>query len=620
MASNSPLPLSPHYGVDLRALMNLSLGEPEPMPAEPVPSGTIGERIKAPPPAIAPPLVACPEIMTQETQPSEVRIITADQYWPLALPHRLFVLGPLLDLAQPMIRPAVRLHTEQQLLDLYRRSYHCVPLPPHVLAAIKEQVTRAPRERLAAWLDAGREEVMAAATLDNALAERKALRLDALRRGASGCWGDRTVAVAELMTDVFTLCRASKEDVERAARISDQFGGSISLAIQSLDVATDTTFEKVLASMIRPALSNGDLPEGERAAILAFAARRSPYWLEGLFLPRPAHPSVSIHLINDRGGRRSRVVEVGPSAEPGETAAECYRRIRDQLEDRIIGRPELCRRLALVGTAHLHGIANQRVLLCGPTGSGKTHSARALAEAIERPFLHVDMGDTTATGWKGLSIPDVLDLLVQSVGGRLDGAVLHLDEVDKVRINSDTTGNSHDHAINRQASLLALLDGRPVTPETGTDQLETSRLLVIGTGAFDGQFTKEPPSTQDLTRWGWMSEFAARWGERLVLSPPGLSEAIELLRSSERSVGRHLGPMLEALKIKVEVPDTVLAYTADLWLRTGSDFRSAADWLLAAAKQRLIELLEQGRTDTIVLVPDDIVIQRASGNDRRPFR
>lgn len=156
-----------------------------------------------------------------------------------------------------------------------------------------------------------------------------------------------------------------------------------------------------------------------------------------------------------------------------------------------------------------------------------------------------------------------------------------------------------------------------MTPEYGSHQLDTSRLLVIATGAFGGSFTTEPPSTDDLVRWGWIPELAARWGERLCLPSPTRSEAIELLRSSERSVGRRLAPLTAALAIRIQVPEEVLAYVADLWLRAGADYRSASEWLLTAARRRVIEMLEDGGAGTIVLAPDDVVASRRSNENRR---
>ena len=119
-------------------------------------------------------------------------------------------------------------------------------------------------------------------------------------------------------------------------------------------------------------------------------------------------------------------------------------------------------------------------------------------------------------------------------------------------------------------------------------------------------------------RWGWMPELAARWGERLYLRPPGRAEAIELLRSSERSVARRLSPLMTALGIRIEVPEGVLAYVADVWLRGGSDYRTAAEWLLAAARQRLIDALERGEAGPQVLVPDGIPVPAPQRGPQKP--
>lgn len=613
MASDNPPPISPHYGVDLRALVDQAFGSFVPVPAGPVPGGTIGERIQSPAPSIAPPLVACREAMQQDAPSSEVRIVTAAEYWALALPHRWLVLGPLLDLAGLDIEAGERLDVEQRLLGVYYRRYQSVPLPPNVLALLRELAVAAPAARLSAWLDAAREETMHVAQIEEAMVLRRELRLEALRLGATGEWDERMVSVAELMTDLLALCRAARDDVERAFGERWRSRGSVSLAFRSIDEAQDTTFERTLSAVLRPALTEDDLADDERERILAFAATRPPRWRDGLLGRGFRRVTVTIHQITDRTPPPARASGTGEIMEAGETASESYRRIRDALEERIIARPELCRRLALVGTAHLHGVTHQRVLLCGPTGSGKTHGARALADAIGRPFLQIDMSDVTATGWRGADLPSVLSALALRAGGKLAGAVLQLDEIDKVRIGKGVEGNSLEAKANLQASLLGLLDGQPVTPDSaGNDQVDTSNVLVLGTGAFAGRFVTEPPSTRDLVRWGWTPELAARWGERLVLSPPGRSEAVELLRSSERSVKRRLGPLTSALGIRIEVPEAVLAYVADRWLRTGSDYRSAAEWLLSAARTRLIEALEQGGEDTIVLTPDDIVVSRRS--------
>jgi chromosomal replication initiation ATPase DnaA len=78
---------------------------------------------------------------------------------------------------------------------------------------------------------------------------------------------------------------------------------------------------------------------------------------------------------------------VGPANEQQpEDPRSTYRRLVAELQGRIVGTQnlELIRQLALLGVGHLNGVSGNRLLLVGATGSGKTHAARCLAEAITR--------------------------------------------------------------------------------------------------------------------------------------------------------------------------------------------------------------------------------------------
>ncbi|MHB1167987.1 MAG: AAA family ATPase [Longimicrobiales bacterium] len=288
-----------------------------------------------------------------------------------------------------------------------------------------------------------------------------------------------------------------------------------------------------------------------------------------------------------------------------------YLRIRHELEQEIIGDRELCARLALAGVGMLIGVSHQRILLCGTTGSGKSHSARSLAKVLQRPYFAIDLSDVTATGWRGADIPDLLAALASRGDGSLDGSVLLLDEIDKCRVVPRTDGNSLQAQVQLQASLLALIDGGITTAEgSAARQLETAGLLVIATGAFGGRFAVRPPTTRELVTWGWMPELAARWGDRICLRRPSRHVAMELLERSDRSVSRRLGSLAEALGLQLLVSREALAYVVDLWYRSDSDFRSASEWLLSAARTRLIETLEHDAERQIVVVPDDIDVAR----------
>lgn len=611
----SNFPVAPMYLADLRELASQAFSDPQPLPSEAVPGGTISERIRHSSAGATGPLVMCRvnEFVLDPEAP--IRLVGPAEYWPLALPWCLLIHGPLLELARQEITNEERLDAEKRLLEAYAENYPMVPLPPSLLGLIGKARRRAPWEGLTVWLDDAMAQVLATPTMNATVAARRKLRQDALSRGASGAWGEDTVAVAELMADVLTICRAAMADVDRARSEAGAHNDSIALSLSAIDDQQATLFESILELLARPALFPEDLTEvSAREAILSFAARREPRWMQGLLPRRSARAERAIVKVT-----RAKQEPTSPEkkcdtpAPVPEAAGDLYHRIKRALEQRVLGNPTVCRRLALIGAAHLLGVTHQRVLLAGPSGSGKTHASRSLAEVLTRPFMRVNATDLTPTGWRGGELNDFLEELAHRADGSLIGAVLVLDEIDKAAcLDPAADGNSREAKLNLQSALLGLCDGSPVSPDSiGKKQLETAGLLVIGIGAFGGLFGESPPSTEDLVRWGWMPEFAARWGDRINFAPLGRREAFDLLRSSENSVERRLGPLILALGIHVKVTDALLAYVVDAWLSTGTDFRTASEWVLAAARRRIIEALESGRTELIVLAPDDVAVEVA---------
>jgi hypothetical protein len=106
-------------------------------------------------------------------------------------------------------------------------------------------------------------------------------------------------------------------------------------------------------------------------------------------------------------------------------------------------------------------------------------------------------------------------------------------------------------------------------------------------------------------------------GQRLCVPSLGRDQATELLARSDRSVERALGRLAAALGLQLSVPREVLAYATDAWLRGEADFRSAAEWLLSAARRRMVAAMETDGEATIVLAPDDLDMARATTAEER---
>ena len=622
MAAPNPDPrsIAPVYLWDLRELLNRAFSAPDNVAGAPVPGGPLPARIRAM--ASAAGGRAGSEASRASGSVSQVdplvRSPRSAQYWTLSLPYRVLALGPLLDLASQELSQPDLSAAERLLLQAYSETYQALPLPHDVLLMLRQHDQDEPEDSLPTWLEDWRAEIWRATTIDEIEQVRHRARADVIRRLAGLSWSAPGAALAEVTTDVMCLCRAVAFDVDRARSAAGEHGGSVARAVADLDRRENTTFERYLPLLNRPAVDLEDFAPEERQWIAALAGGRKPVWREGV-LPPHTNSGPSSWTVPPRGytdvSPPIRATPTEPAEDRLSTQTETsdgidtralFRSLYDRLSAEIIGRDWLCRDLALLGVEHLSGGSRIRLLLAGPTGAGKSHAARVLAEAIKQPYLRVSMADVTATGWRGADITEIVSGLISD--SRQSSPVLVLDELDKVRVYEGSDSNSLQAKTDLMASLLALADGEPVTSEHSGGQVETDRILLIATGAFEGRFSTRPPSTADLVRWGWSAELAARFAHRIVLPPLSRSDAYRLLASGERSVGKALSALMEALNLEVVVPPSVIWYAVDRWAATEGDVRTAAEWLLIAARRRIAAHLDaDGEAGRILeLTPDDL--------------
>ncbi len=121
------------------------------------------------------------------------------------------------------------------------------------------------------------------------------------------------------------------------------------------------------------------------------------------------------------------------------------------------------------------------VLLIGPTGSGKTHIARNLAEILSVPFTIVDATEYTEAGYYGKDVEVmVADLLLKANHSVEDAerGIIFIDEVDKIarrspraRATAPAAATSAARACSRRCSSCsraARSSCRSTSPSTGT--------------------------------------------------------------------------------------------------------------------------------------------------------
>ena len=144
-------------------------------------------------------------------------------------------------------------------------------------------------------------------------------------------------------------------------------------------------------------------------------------------------------------------------------------------------------------------ISKSNIILLGSTGCGKTLLAQTLAKILNVPFAIADATSLTETGYVGDDVESVLLKLLQSANfdvKRAQTGIIYIDEIDKISRKASSSSSGRDiSGEGVQQNLLKLIEGTVAnvpqnsgrkTPNQETIKLDTTNILFIAGGAFDG--------------------------------------------------------------------------------------------------------------------------------------
>lgn len=139
-----------------------------------------------------------------------------------------------------------------------------------------------------------------------------------------------------------------------------------------------------------------------------------------------------------------------------------------------------------------------KILLDGPTGTGKTAILRSLAKKMSVPIVITGTNDYSTVGYVGANLTDILVDLLNKCNGNIEQAeqgVVCFDEFDKLAVSKDNKDSIFKKGI--QNELLKFIEGNTYDINYNGEivKFDTSKLTVIFMGAFtdlrEGKMTNE---------------------------------------------------------------------------------------------------------------------------------
>lgn len=224
----------------------------------------------------------------------------------------------------------------------------------------------------------------------------------------------------------------------------------------------------------------------------------------------------------------------------GLSPAEIYAK----LNQKVYGQDEQLKKVSILVSSWLRAVAEgeenrkYNFIITGSTASGKTTTINALKKILPPiPVKVVDSSILTGASFKGVSVNSIFDSEIAAFGG---AAIICLDELDKC-LYPRHSAYGENISLDVQNQLLKILDGETLDEKT-SETINTSRILFIGSGAFEGLLDGlQSPKTEEKKSIGFIQNEARGGAETVGTEVKDLSlEHIAEYGGNNQFIGRFL--------------------------------------------------------------------------------